>query len=345
MAGAKYHPLSIDLSATTMAKNYMALYENLIEEQRAVGVKVSTPEPPKIVETTDYCLGIVPDGWQGIARAIEPRTHSICTPEKAIVTAKQCKPCTIIFGGFLARWYPLVRALKQCTGARIIITYHGTALMDEFGHENRDGLIHALASVREGYADCLSFPHEGMARAMNHLHKINAIFEPNTITTITRPDVPKATELHIGLFGTGMPWKNIDTQIIAASITPNLKMLHTQNLTYPELPNQLGIAYKVHPYFHNRKEFYNLAAQMKINLAVTITEAFGYFALESLMLGVPAIVGSTTPSYRLAEGDLKRCIVNYIDDPAAISDAVQDVLEHYDLVLEAGMRMLKKLTP
>lgn len=347
IAGARYNPLSINFSAKSMTQSYMTLYEMLIEEQRASGVKVSTPELPKVVETTDYCLGIVPEGWQGIARAIESRTHSICTPEKAVITAKQKRPSTIIFGGFLARWYPLVRALRQNTGAKITITYHGTALMDEFGHENRDGLIHALAAVREGYADCISFPHEGMARAMNNLHKINAIFEPNTIVPITRPDVVKAEGLHIGLFGTGMPWKNMDTQIIAAAITPKLEMLHIQNLTHPELPNQLGIAYKVHPYFNtdNRKEFYNLAAQMRINLAVTITEAFGYFALESLMLGVPAIVGSTTPSYRLASGHLKRCIVSYIDDPAAISDAIQDVLEHYDLVLEDGRRMLKKLTP
>jgi glycosyltransferase involved in cell wall biosynthesis len=82
---------------------------------------------------------------------------------------------------------------------------------------------------------------------------------------------------------------------------------------------------------------------MTLTLAVTSTEAFGYYPLESFMLGVPSIVGATTPSFRGAEGHAKRCIVNYIDDPAAISDAIMDVMDHYDEVLEDGMKMIRKM--
>jgi glycosyltransferase involved in cell wall biosynthesis len=156
------------------------------------------------------------------------------------------------------------------------------------------------------------------------------------------PKITKLPGLHIGIFSTGLPWKNIDTQIIAAAATPGLAMLHVQNLRHPELPNQLGIAYKVHPYYTDRREFYKLAASMRINLAVTLTECFGYFALESFVIGVPALVGTTTPSFRHAQGILKKCIVSYIDDPAAISDAIVDVMDNYDEILDAGRAFIKK---
>ena len=342
IAGARYNPASVDFSARRMVDSYMKLYEELIEEQRKAGVKVSVPEIRSVPDVSDYTLGIVPEGWQGIRRAIEGRTDSITTPERAMVVARDKKPGTIVFGGFLPRWYTLSRALKQNLGSRIVITYHGTVMMNEFGHENRDGFIHAVSAVREGYADCLSFPHEGMARAMNRLHKINAIYEPNIVIPIAPTGIPKQKGLHIGLFGTGLPWKNTDTQIVAAAITPGLTTLHVQNLHFPELPNQLGISYRIHPYFHDRNEFHKLASQMTVNLAVTLTECFGYFALESYMLGVPAIVGSTTPSMRGAQGPLKKCIVSHIEDPSAISDAIVEVLEDYDRVLEEGQRHCKK---
>lgn len=341
--GAEYQPQKVDFSAHTMVREYLKLYSDLknLKQYEALPSRMNyipaTPTP------NDYVLGVVPDTWQGIKKAIEDRCHDFCDPMTAVRHCYRRKPTHIVFGGFMASWYPVIKELKESTKAHITITYHGTATMNEFGNENRTGLIHAISAAKLGYADCLSFPHEGMARAFNNLHKVNSIFEPNKVNLIEMKLPPKLPGLHVSVFGTGAPWKNVDTQIIAAAVTPGLTTLHLQNVNNQTIPNQLGISYKIHPYYQIREEFYRLAAQMTINLAVSITEAFGYFALESIMLGVPAIVGSTTPSYRLAEGTLKKCIVKHIDDPAAISDAIQDVLENYDSVLEAGIRMVKKL--
>lgn len=342
--GATYNPTGVDFSARTMAKSYMGIYGDLLKKGRDCHLPPVISEPVKASPNTDHILGIVPEGWQGIRKALEARTTSICTPEKAINIAQKTRPGTIIFGGFSPRWFPVARSLKSITGARIIITYHGTAMMDEFDPDIRDSLIHAISAVKQGYADVLSFPHEGMARAMNQLYKVQSIFEPNILTPIEMPKVEKLKGLHVGLFGTGMAWKNFDTQLLAAAITPGLTTLHVQNLKYPALPNMLGISYKTHPYYSDRKDFFKLAASMTVNLAVTITECYGYFALESFMLGVPAIVGSTTPSMRQAQGALRKCIVNYIDDPAAISDAILEVLDDYDNVVEEGIRFVKRLS-
>lgn len=343
IAGEVYQPTSIDFSSHRMVREYLKLYEDLTKLKPYE--VIPSEGAGKVVEDS-YTLGVVPNTWQGIRKALEGRCDDFCDPTAAIRHSYRKRPTHIIFGGFMSSWYQVAKTLKEATGAHITITYHGTAALNEFDDQNRKGLVHAISAAKMGYADCISFPHEGMARAFNLLHKVNAVFEPNKVVPIDtgKLNIKKLEGLHVGIFGTGMPWKNVDTQILAAAVTPGLTMLHLQNLYHPDFPNQLGMAYKIHPYFHNREEFYKLAGQMTVNLAVTFTEAFGYFALESLMLGVPAIVSATTPSYRLAEGALKRCIVSHIDDPAAISDAILDVLDHYDEVLEEGRKMLKKLT-
>lgn len=342
--GEKYQPMEVDFSAHKMVREYLKLYQDLktLKQYEVLPEKSNLTQAEPTPEV--YVLGVVPHTWQGIKKALSYKCNDFCEPLAAVRHCYRRKPSHIIFGGFQANWFQIIKELKASTNSHITITFHGTAALNEFDNENRRGLVHAISAVKMGYADCISFPHEGMARAFNNLYKVNAIFEPNKVVPITTPIPKKLQGLHVGIFGTGMPWKNVDTQILAAAVTPGLTALHIQNLHHPELPNQLGISYKIHPYYPKREEFYQLAGQMTINLAVTFSEAFGYFALESLMLGVPPIVSSTTPSFRLAEGALKKCVVCYIDDPAAISDAILDVMDHYDLVLEEGIRMLRKLT-
>ena len=107
--------------------------------------------------------------------------------------------------------------------------------------------------------------------------------------------------------------------------------------------DRLGTTYKLHPYYTNRQSFYQLAGSMTVNLAVSLTESFGYFALESFMLGVPAVSGVTTPSVRDMRGPLRKCIVDYIDDPLAISDAVEAILDDYENIKTLGLEFCKKL--
>lgn len=341
--GAVYYPLEVDFSAKRMADDYVRLYKSLLSNNEGT-IEIMSKEPPREV-VSEFVLGVVPDGWQGVKHALESRVHGFCEPGQLVATISRKMPTEIIFGGFLPHWFTIAKHVRLMTKAPIIITYHSTAVLNEFDDVNRRGLVHAIDAVRKGYANAISLPHEGMARAFNQLYKVNAIYEPNRIRLIPPPPVQKLPGLHIGIFGTGMPWKNTDTQILAAAVTPGMTTVHLQHSKHQDFLNQLGINYKIHPYYTDREKFYSLAAQMTINLAVTLTECFGYFALESVMLGVPAIVGATTPSYRMAEGALKKCIVNYIDDPAAISDAIMDVMDNYEAVLEEGMRLCRKMLP
>lgn len=338
IAGAKYEPLSVDFSARKMASAYLELYDKL---NHTVGIRspsVTIEPPPK-----EFSLGVVPPEWYGIKQALAKRCDAICEPKHLLSEVRRQNPTQIVFGGFLPSWIEMVKVLKKKSNAYIIITFHGTALIGDFDEINRGGLVAAIGALKDGFADCISTPHEGMARMFNLLYNVRAVYEPNKVELVEKPDVQKMPGMHVGIFGTGLPWKNVNTQILAAAMTPGMSLLHLQNLKWPELMNQLRIPYRIHPYYSNRKDFFTLLTQMTIALAVTTTEAFGYYPLECLMMGVPPIVGATTPSFRGAEGYTKKCIVSYIDDPAAISDAIQDVLDNYEKVLEDGMKMVRKL--
>jgi glycosyltransferase involved in cell wall biosynthesis len=344
IAGKILYPLESDLSAKKMVNSYVQLYERLINVPTEV--RVGTMVATKI-------LAVVPEGWNSIRVAMADKSNEICTPEEALKRAAAIRPSKIIWGGFLPDHIHTIKLLRENTKAEIVISYHVTAVGSSFEAVHRKGLMAAVKAVQDGYADAIATPHEGFSASLAAAYNIKALYDTNKVTLIVPPKgVVKLDGLHIGVLGTGLPWKNMDTQYLAAAMTPGLAAIHTQD--YSLNPRDIGpshldflrglsVRHVIHPYQENRPEFFKLAAQMRINLCVTFSETFGYLPLESLMLGVPAIVGATCPSMRGAQGALRKCIVDYIDDPQAISDATMAVLDDYDNVLIEGARLCQKL--
>lgn len=342
VGGEAYSPTSIDLSAKTMAVRYHALYESLLAEgvvKRAEKhASVSAVVTPQQTADSTVVLGVVPEGWYGIRHALESRITHMSTPEASVAAARRLRPKQVVFGGFMDTWLATARHIKSL-GCEVVATWHSTPVLDEFGEANRRSMAQVIDATKAGIIDYISTPHEGMAKALSALPGVKAVYEPNRIIVPELIESEKLHGLNIGLFGTGLPWKNVDTQIFAAAIVPGITNLHLQNLKSTDLVSKLGVPYVVHPYMKDRNEFYQLASSMQINLAVGITETFGYFAAESYLLGVPSIFSSTTPSMR---GGPSKATVSYIDDPSAIADAVSAVMGDYDAVLEEGQAHIKK---
>lgn len=348
IAGKVLQPLEMDLSAKKMVANYVNLYERLLVDR--VEVKDPTPpEPPARLKV----LAVVPKGWNSIMVAMKDRSDEICTPEDSLTRATEFRPGKIIWGGFLPDHTQAIKILRKNTTAEIVISYHITAVGSSFESLHRKGLMAAVKAVQEGHADAIATPHEGFSASLSAAYNIKALYEKNTVSLITPPKgVKKLAGLNIGVLGTGLPWKNMDTQYLAAAMTPGVTAIHTQDYSlnprdldpsHLDFLKSLSVKHVIHPYQESREEFFKLATQMGINLSVTFSETFGYLALESFMLGVPAIVGATCASMRGAEGALRKCIVNYIDDPQAISDAILCVLDDYENVLIEGAKLCQKL--
>ena len=351
--GKVLHPTEVDFSSKKMADTYVSLYEGLLDGTAIEKLKVKEVSLPKLPAKAGVTIAVVPQGWNSIRVALAPKVSSICTPEQSLEHTRRMTPEKIIWGGFLPDHLQAIRSLRSITDAHISISYHVTAASNSFESLHRQGLMCAAEAVRSGYANSLSTPHEGLAKALSVAYGIEVTHDRNKVELITPPEgVAKLPGLHVGVFGTGLPWKNMDTQYLAAAMTPGLAAIHTQdyslnpmdmNPSHLDFLKSLKVPHVLHPYQQDRSEYFKLAAKMRINLAVTFSESFGYLGLESFMLGVPAIVGAPTPSMREAKGALRKCIVNYIDDPQAISDAILEVLEDYDNVLREGIRLCHKL--
>jgi len=353
LRGKVLYPTEVDFSSKKMAEAYVDLYEGLLDGSTVEKLKVKEASLPKPPVKKGVTIAVVPQGWNSIRVALEPKVDSICPPDKCLEHTRLRAPEKIIWGGFLPDHLQAIRSLRSITDAHISISYHVTAASNSFEALHRKGLMCAANAVKEGYANSLSTPHEGLAKALSVAYGIEVTYDRNKVELITPPEgIKKLAGLHIGIFGTGLPWKNMDTQYLAAAMTPGLAAIHTQEYSlnstdmdpsHLDFLKSLKVNHVLHPYQQDRQEYFKLAAKMRINLAVTFSESFGYLGLESFMLGVPAIVGATTPSMRGAKGALRKCIVNYIDDPQAISDAILEVLEDYNNVLQEGIRLCQKL--
>jgi glycosyltransferase involved in cell wall biosynthesis len=352
---AFYDPASLDLSARSMAAKYAELYRQLLavikNDPKDISVLTeessaapSHPYRPPVVELEPagtVVLGIVPTSWHGIRHAIEARVTHTTTPEQAVAVARKLGAKKVVFGGFSDRWYAVAVQLKQM-GCEVVATWHSTAVLDEFDPSNRRSLLRVIEAVRAGIVDYISTPHEGMARTLSSLMGVIATYEPNYIMPVGEVDAAKRAGLNIGLFGSGMAWKNCDTQILAVAVLKKDAILHTQTPSHLVFAEGLGVPTLLHSHYDDRATFYQLAASMQLSYAVGITETFGYFAAESYLLGVPAIFSSTTPSMRGEGRALKKAMVSHIDDPAAIADATLAVLDDYEQVLEEGREHVKK---
>src|SRR5690606_13360073 len=82
--GPFYDPSSLDLSAKTMAKKYLELYDSLLAEAASKGgmaTVVTTAKGGTAAASGGPILGITPEGWLGIRHSLEKRATHITTPE------------------------------------------------------------------------------------------------------------------------------------------------------------------------------------------------------------------------------------------------------------------------
>lgn len=324
---SKLEPGSIDFSARTMALKYKDVYDKLLANKPVS----ATVEKIRAIPSQVQDLAVTADSWQGVRKALERHSQNFANPVKAPQLIRTHKPKKVVLGGYQKDWFAVLDAAKV-VGAEVVCTWHNTPVLHQFDAVNRTCLIEAIRMYRLGFIKRFECPHEGTARMLRS-YGIECHFAPNELEMPT--PVKKQPGLHIGIFGTGMPWKNIETQVLGAGMVEGAS-IHVQNVGDDSLLRELKVKYQLHPYYRDKKSFYNLMGSMTVNLAVNFTETFGYQVAESFLLGVPAIVSPNTPVLKEAEGVLRQCICPYIDDPWEISKSVARVLERYEEIQEAG---------
>lgn len=330
-------PTSIDFSAGSMAKAYEAVYEELIGKPAVVA-------PPRLVRPSRKieCLTTTSESWAGVRKALEQYSSEFADVSRAPAAIQALRPERVVLGGYNPQWKPVLEAAKR-VGARVTCTWHNTPVLNEFNPANRVCLVEAVRAYHAGLITDFETPHMGVYATLD-AYGIRSEFTPNKVKEISVR--PKRREgIHIGLFGTGLPWKNMDTQILAAGMVKGAT-LHLQNVQDTTLLNTFGIKFEVHPYFSNREVFYSLLGSMTVNLAVSLTETFGYIVAESFLLGVPAITNWSAPVLAMTNsaesGLISLCRTPFPDDPYDIASKLDRVIKHRDEIAKFGAEVIRK---
>jgi len=305
-----------------MASKYERLYWKNTE-------KISSPIRTKI-ET----LAVTHHSWSGVWQSLEGNADEICDIGKLKERLYRVHPKRIIFGGLNSSWLNELKLAKY-TGSEVIVSLQHTPVLHCFGSENREATMLIIKAYRDKLIDEVWCPHPGLSLLLSKYgimceHMVNTLKDP-----LKRN---KKEGINIGIFGSGMPWKNYDTQLLAAGLVQKYKnnvTIHSQGGSDAELENLLNI--KVKHYTQLPKPlFLDLAGSMTVNMAVGLTETFGYMAIESFLMEVPCLYYAGTPSMDDAPLALKTCEVSRIDDPLAIHQKLMAVIENHKAIGEYG---------
>jgi hypothetical protein len=284
-------------------------------------------------------LAICPSGWSGVRKSISQDADAYADVRDGRAAIRDHDPAEVRFGGYSADWRPLLKFARR-RHCRIVVTIHHTPAFHEFAGSSRAALVKAIEDFKNGLIDGFETPHAGVAETLTLLGIPCAVRRNTTEAPAAVTDRAPRPGLHIGIFGTGLPWKNMDTQMLAAALTVRDRpdgVIHIQHAGDTSLLKALGVQYRVHPDMAPA-QFHGLLASMTVTMAVTFTETFGYLAVESFLLGVPCLFSPMTPAFHdvSRESPLWSCRVDRIDDPVYISARLREVMRHREEISEAG---------
>lgn len=313
-----------DFSHKTMASRYSDLYKTMVSQT----YKVDT-------------IAICPKSWTGVRESISRSASLFLDPSDSVRRVMELKPRKVIFGGFNSDWMPIANAAHNI-GAEVEISIQHTPVLNCIDQENSRAMAAAISAYKLGFANKLSSPHMGMVETLQGFG-INSELLKNSvdISKLPKRQANPVPGLHIGVFGTGAPWKNMETQIIAAGLfakthdgpvhihvnefrpTPTIEALNIVLIQHGQLP---------------RPEFLELLATMDIVLNVSLTETFGYLVVESFMIGVPCVHSLMVSAMNKHVGFPAVCF--YADDPKQIADSISTTLKDSSNIVKSVQEFL-----
>ncbi len=332
------HPLGPRFSAETMANLYWNAYTQDLSSIVPMGQRAARQKPASAIQVfrpvkqrprvQGGALAVTPHGWYGVVRALAGVCDHYADPERAIDAIDHHRPRLVVLGCFQNDWLPICRHAHQ-RGAQVVATWHASYILNEFHAINRVWMAQMLDAFRDGVIDYLATPHRGLAENWTHFGYPTA-WLPNIIDeTLTRQ--PKQTGIHVGLFGSGQNWKNMECQLAAAAMIPGIT-IHTHAIKAPEIIQRLGITVKQHAETLEDAEYHRLLGSMTVNLCVSQSEVYSYLTAESFLMETPVLTGSITPLVQngnAENSDLQMCHTPHFDDPIAIRDKLITLVESH----------------
>lgn len=335
LLGSAARKAAIDqFGAQKMATAYDTLYKKLMGEPTIEeSVSINTPVEEKSV--TKRIVGVSNPNFAGVTHAtrawvgedniieIPPNTPGFCPAVVHNILVKN--PNILILGGD-SGYLPIIKELrKKGFNGKTLLTWHGTFSFNAFAPKDGDLLAEWVQALKNGIVDKIGFVRPEMHKAIRHP---NATYFPNKVPPRIVGSLPAKMKgaAHIGIFGTGYAWKNMETMVIAASLVPN-SVIHV-NKFESKLAHSLGVNVITHE-IQSHEKFYQLLGAMDCNIQGGFTESFGLTFCESVRLGVPCL---TTPGVQVFDKH-ELCMgknpfeVGDPDNISAIADKIQELIK------------------
>lgn len=322
-------------SSQSMAKQYISLYEKMVEEK--LPSLVSRPVIDVQAQSSRMVVGMSNPNFTGVSNAVRawvgagkwvgaahPQAENLHSVYHRIAGAS---PEVLILGGD-SGFGPLVKLLKKnLPRLKILLTWHGTFSFNSFAPGDGDLLSDWIGLLKEKVIDRIGFvrPNQHLA-----LQDPRAVYFPNRVPAPKSPTVrpPLRTDprgVHgvlprkIGIFGTGFGWKNMQQMVIAAGQVPGV-IIHVNRLDHPKLIRSLNIQVIEHGHLP-QEQFNKLLSSMDLNIQGSFTESFGFTFCESYRMGVPCL---TTPGVQVLPGYEHTCAKDP-DDVDAVRRKIEDL--------------------
>lgn len=340
-------PTGQRFSAANMAKSYLEVYrgeERVVATTRSiargeplpqvlrsdgVGVPSQKPDTARIfrpistgIRVPGGALGITPAGWYGVVRALAGFCDWYAEPEKAIQAIDEHRPRVVVLGCYQKGWRRICLHAKRA-GAKVVATWHASFILNEFDQINRVWMDELFEAYSTKTVDFLATPHEGLAATWSHFGYKTAYF-PNLIEEAV-PTVKPLKGFHVGVLGSGQPWKNMECQIVAAAMAG--ATVHVQDVKDNRILHRLKIEPVLHSKLLSDEEYYKLVGGMTVNMCVSLSEVYSYLTAESFLLGVPVLTGTITPILH-GHADLSlNCSTRNFEDPVEMAGCLESLLK------------------
>lgn len=272
--------------------------------------------------------------WLGVRRALSTITTTIVEASTANSTIQHVRPDVVVFGCYRRQWDDIVK-MAHNAGARTVLTWWAGFQLNEMDSKNDSWMADSIRAAKAKEFDFIATPHRGLAETWRKLCRLAVDDFPCVVPAIEEVDVP-ATPLParrwplVGVFGSGMPWKNVQTQVAGALLVhPNTKVYmqgYSRDRRALEAmisdPTDLVVIRRI----DRDAEYFRLIQSMDVNLCVSMSESFSYHAAESLLLGVPVVYSPIVRAMQDSPDCLKAGLVTDWDDPRLIAQAIKAVL-------------------
>lgn len=247
----------------------------------------------------------------------------------------------VVFSGFSSYFFNMILDINKKSKIKIGIVFHGALSELAYSSISFSRITHLL---KNGDIDKIGFIKKDLANYFNQLYStkncFHLIYKTKTFSSEKFSHKSILNEPDIGIFGIHNFNKNTFNQVSAGLLinNANIHVLKSNSFTFLQSDDRI-IAHSQMPH----QDFIELLSSMTVNTHISFSESWGQIVTESLAMGVPCLTSNNNGIFDYDDYLAKKLIVNQYDNPVAIAQQIEDVLQNREEISKRGTKYIQEL--